>query len=347
MTRTDRIEALATVADAWVDAEHPPRAAAAEASLAADNRFTQGAIAYTLNHWMHAFTPDALDRWLPAESPERPQAVGVAHGAEVPADGLREAVAVLGSGHAYAGCIAEAAPALVPAFLEAVEDIWPGAPIRTVEAVAFPDGLNAVIAKQNPDNAKSLRARCDARDIPTSQRQIQPYHRSLSVLDGHESDDERESWAEDVLLYEGQGHSIAVVFAPKGLDADPYFDALAHFRGIVPSHDATPGALQMQQAFLEAQDAPHAHADDLSFLVSRGDPEAHPSTHLRWVPYTDVQAVAEWIETHAAEWHAVVARPALHDWGSVSLPVLDPGTVHRPPLDAPSAQRLARFLEGI
>lgn len=331
-----------------MDADHPPRVEATAQSLDADNRFTKGAITYTLNHWMHAFTPEALDAWLPEETPDAPRPVAVVHGAAVPANGVDAAVAVLGSGRPYIGQIAAEAPALVPAFLEALRDVWPGAPVDLRDGED--DGLaeaGAVIAKREKDVCDALRDRCDAQNIPAHRRWIEPYRPSLAVLDGNESEDEREAWAEDVLLCEGNGHSVGVVFAPDGLSADRYFEALARFRGIVPAHDATPGALQMQQALLDARNVPHAYADDLSFLVSRGEPEAYSSTHLRWVPYATLEDAADWMAEHADGWHAVAARPGLHDRLPPAPPVVEPGTVHRPSLHDPAAQRLAAFVADV
>ena len=309
MTQTDRIEIVATVASEWCDPEHRPRQEATQAALAADNRFTEGAIVYTLNHWMHACTPEALDAVI-AEVPDTdpPGWVGVRHGAERPAEGLAEACLLLASGYGYAGRLSETAAALVPAVMDSIRALWPRAPIRMATDDAVLNGAGSVIAKKESP--------------------------SISLIDGNETGTEREGWAEDALLYEGQGRSVSVVFAPHGLNPDPYFEALAQFRGVVPAHDDTPGALQMQQAFLEAQEAPYACADDLSFLVSRGAPEVHASAHLRWVPYETLDEVTDWITTHAAKWHAVTVRSHLHDHLSLPLPVYEPGTLHRPSLEA-------------
>lgn len=318
MTRTDRIEALATVAAAWRDPDHPPREQAVAAALDGDNRFTEPALAYTLNHWTHAFTPEALNEWVCPDTPDDPQSVGVSHGAAIPADGLREAVAVLGCGHALVAVAS--ADALLRGFLDAVHDVWPGAPIRWVEDAAVLPRETSVIVNQN----------------------VQP---SGSVIDGNESEDEREGWAEDVLLYEGAPPSVKVVWAPEGLDPDPYFAALAQVRGVVPAHDDTPGALQMQRAFLEAQDAPHAVAEGLSFLVSRGDPEPQPSAHLRWVPYPSLDAVATWIEAHASDWHAIVAREPLHEALPDGLLTPTPGNLHRPSLKDTASRAVIQQIE--
>jgi hypothetical protein len=171
----------------------------------------------------------------------------------------------------------------------------------------------------------------------------------VAVLDGHEGDEAQGGLAEDALLYEGGGHRrLALLWAPSDLSPDACLEAMARFRGVFPAHDDTPGALQMQKAFLEAQDDPHAFAAGLEFLVSRGAPEVpQPEGHIRWTEYDALDAVDAWIQKHRDRLCAVVARAPLHDQLPASWPLRTPGDLHLPPLDDAEGTAVARFVGGL
>jgi hypothetical protein len=140
---------------------------------------------------------------------------------------------------------------------------------------------------------------------------------------------------------------LALLWAPEDLSPDPYLEAMATFRGVFPAHADTPGTLQMQQAFLEAQDAPHAYAAGLEFLLSRGVPEAQKPAHVRWTEYGRLQEVSAWVTEHDDQVYAVVARPDVQGKIDVPVPVVAPGAVRRPPLDDPEGRALVDFLDGL
>ena len=78
---------------------------------------------------------------------------------------------------------------------------------------------------------------------------------------------------------------------------------------------------------------PHAHADGMAFLVSRGEPEVQPPGHVRWIEYEGVDAAAAWIERHRDRIQVVSARPGFlqtlpEAWAHCPL-----GSAQRPPLD--------------
>ena len=110
---------------------------------------------------------------------------------------------------------------------------------------------------------------------------------------------------------------------------------MAHFRAVFPAHADTPGTLQMQQAFLEAGDQPHAYGEGLEFLVSRGAPEVQRPGHLRWVEYDALPEVRTWITGHRADLECVVARPGMLDRVLGDVPAVSCGHVHRLPLEHP------------
>lgn len=205
------------------------------------------------------------------------------------------------------------------------------------------------MAQPDRDEVDVLRERCDSYGISEKRRLLRPTRLAIAVLDGHEDDDARGGIAEDVLLYEGGGHRrLALLWAPSDLSPDPYLEAMARFRGVFPAHEDTPGALQMQKAFLEARDEPRAYAEGLEFLVSKGAPEVlEPHGHIRWTEYDDLDEIDAWIEDHRDALCAVVARSSLHDQLPDVWPLRTPGGLHVPPLDDEEGAAIAAFVRTL
>jgi len=344
-----RIEAIANAAAEWREPDHPPRKSAVADTLQAPNRWTEEALDHALNRWMQRLTPEALADWLGDGAPETPTTVGVLHGPSGPLVGLRDAVAVWAEGHAYLGHTAKASPALLPAFSRAVVDRADNIDAEFVGKEPLLERATAVMAQPAREGADAVHEACDAHGIAPEHRLVRPSQVVVAVLDGHEGDDAQGGLAEDALLYDGGGHRrLALLWAPVDLPPDPYLEAMARFRGVFPAHEDTPGALQMQKAFLEARDAPHAHAEGLEFLMSRGEPDVpSPEGHIRWAEYEDLDTVAQWIEGHRSALAAVVARKPLHDQLPEAWPLRTPGDLHLPPLMDESGHAIVDVLRAL
>lgn len=340
MAPSSRVQSISRTAKAWRDPDHPARAEAVSQTLEADNRFTEEALAFAINQKMAVLTEEALEAWQRQERrPARPRTVGVIAPGAVPFDALDDVLAVLLCGHVARVALSDASSALMPAFMrevrrrsESVDVAFE--PVGTVLAEA--DALITTRAQHDADNPQSIKTQCDLNGIPRSHRLLRGPCYGVAVLDGHETDEDREGLAEDTLLYEGMGPgSIKLIWAPRELDPDPYFEAMAHFRGVFPCHPDTPGTLQMQQAFLEAGDQPHAYGEGLEFLVSRGDPDVQRPGHLRWVEYDALPEVTTWITGHPEEIQHVGARTGLLDKVARSVAQVPLGHAHRRPLGHP------------
>jgi len=340
----------------WSEPHHPPREEATAQTLEADNRFTEESIAYAINHFASTVTEDSVEKWtdgFPSASPDDRRWIGVVNGGQTPSDGFRDLVAVLLSGGRYVGTRPDASPHLLSAFVDdlksRVDDLLASfAPADVL--VERADGIIAEVGDESEE--ENVRSLCNEAGVPESRRLIRPASFSVAILDGNESEDEREDLAEDMLLHQGFGRRrAAVVWIPEGMSPDPYFQAMAQFRAVFPAHDDTPGALQMQQAFLEARDAPHAYAAGLEFLVSRGAPEPQSPGHVRWSEYDALDDVAEWTSSTDAPLYAVVAREQLHarlsDAVPEGIPLLPPGRVHRPTLSDAEGETLRAFLANV
>lgn len=329
-----RIDALADVAAAWRDPDHPPRAEAVAATLEAPNRFTEPAIAFAINQQMDQLTPAAMSEWAAGRWAPTPHTVGVLNAGNVPLVGLQDLAAVLLTGHAYLGSVSSKSPHLLPAFVDALRARAPSVPAEFAAAEALFERASALIATGQDDTIAWGADQCAAHGIAPARRLLRGHRYSVAVIDGDESDDDREDLAEDALLHEGYGcRNVAIIWAPRDLPPDPYLDAMALFRGLFPVHPEVPGTLQMQQAFLEATDQSHAYGEGLEFLVSRGAPEPQRPGHVRWAEYDDLKAVCEWIDAHSDRIQLATARPALADRLDLPVPVVPLGQAQRPPLD--------------
>jgi hypothetical protein len=346
-----RIEVLSDVAAAWRDSDHSPRRTAVEATLEAPNRWTEQALDHVLNRWTQRLTPDALEEWVgrASTSEARDATIGVVHASEGPLSSFRLALGALLFGAEVVGAVPESSPALQPTFAEAVAEEGAGLDVSYTTVSAVLERADIVLADPIERGDDSIETVCDEHGIPEDRRHIRPPVYSVGIVDGHESEDEMERLAEDMLLFEGEGRRrLAVVWAPRDHAPDAYLEAMARFRGLFPAHEDTPGSLQMQQAFLEARDESHAYADGLEFLVSRGDPEPQRSAHVRWAEYDALENVHDWWREHRDEVCAVIARRHLHDrWPGEDEPLRTPGGVHVPPLDDKEGEALVSFLTGL
>ncbi|ARA92626.1 hypothetical protein AWN76_005225 [Rhodothermaceae bacterium RA] len=333
-TQADVRAAVVEVASRWQDPDHPRRADAVAATLAAPNRFTAEAVAFAVNQQMSLLTPEALTAWASGTWAAAPLTVGVLNAGNVPLAGLQDALAVLLAGHHYLGTVSSKSPALLPAFLAEVREHLPVLPVRFVEAATLFAEAEAVIATGSDETADRVAAQCEAHGIPPARRLLRGHRFGVAVIDGQESDDEREMLAEDALLHEGYGcRNVALIWAPAGLAPDPYLDAFAAFRSVFPVHPDLPGALRMQQAFLEATGQPHAYGEGLEFLLSRGAPEPQRPGHIRWVEYEDLDEVNRWLHEHAGRIQIVVARDGLRARLAAGDRLEPLGMAQRPALD--------------
>lgn len=338
------ITALADVATQWRDPDYGPRRRAIEETLAAPNRWTEPALDHVLDRWMERLTVEALGAWLGDGSPDPAGRIGVLHGEEEPLSGLRDALAVWALGFDFVGTVPDSSPALLPALAAEVSTRLPEVEVDFASAEDTLDRADAVIAAPTPP-VDDVPSACENNGLGPARRLCRTEGVSVGVVDGHESQDEMERLAEDMLLYEGHGRRrLAVLWAPTDHAPDPYLEAMARFRGLFPAHEDTPGTLQMQQAFLEARDVPHAYADGLEFLVSRGEPEVQKPGHIRWAEYESLDEVGEWWASHRAQVYAVVARRHLHENCPEAWPLRSPGGVHIPPLDDEEGRRVVQFL---
>jgi hypothetical protein len=342
MTREDWIASVAEVAAAWQDPDYEPREEAVQATLEADNRYTEEGLAFALNHCMHRLKAENLRAWIGDQEASEPLNVGIVCAEAPPLDGLVAAIAALVLGHRVWVAPSEASPALVPWFFDDLQYDHADEPVRFDSPEAVFEQAEVLVASGPGEWVDEVEQEADAAGIPSESRWLYRYGTVVAVIDGREDAETRSGLAEDVLLHEGVGpRTASVLWAPAALDPDALLDALAGFRELYPAHPATNGTLAMPAAFLAS--AKQAHATGPGFLVSKGEPEPQTAGHLRWVPYDDLSEVTGWLRTQHVEF--VVAAPPVAKQLRTDAPFVVPGDAHRPTL-ADEAPGLVGFLSA-
>ncbi len=304
-------------------------------------------MAFAINQQMHQLTELGLTRWLNNRRTGHPLRIGVLNAGNVPFVGLQDLLAVLLTGHRYLGSVSSKSPYLLPAFIEDLQARVPersAAFVPAEEVLALADGI---IATGNDTTRSWVAEQCDAQEISPHRRLIRGHRFGVAVLDGTEDLEARSGLAEDVLLHEGYGcRNVALIWAPKGLDPDPYFDTMAQFRLVFPAHPDMHGVLRMPRAFLESTNQPHAIGD--GFLISRGAPDVQQPGHIRWVAYENLNEVRAWLNAETERIQVVVAAPHVAETLDSDLNTVHFGDAQRPKLDwCPDGVDLVSFLSQL
>ena len=328
---------IASVAKRWTNPEHSPRAEAVRRTLSANNRFTEEAIAFAINQQMHQLSEESFLAWIDGRVAAEPHTIGLLAPGNVPFAELQDFLAIIGTGHRFLGVVSSKSPHLLPAFSAELQQEEGSLDMTFGDFGDLLDQAEGVIATGSDETMSEVSQRLNKAGITPDRRLIRGHRYSVALVDGRESEDDREALAEDVLLHEGLGcRNVALIWAPSDTSPDPYLNAFANFRAVFPAHERTPGSLKMHQAMLAAVDAPHAYADGLEFLMSKGDPIPQAPGHVRWVEYQTLDEVERWINQNQNSIQAVVTSSRLASKLTLSVPeFIRPGNAQRPALDWP------------
>ncbi|MEO0742635.1 MAG: hypothetical protein AAF089_13705 [Bacteroidota bacterium] len=344
-----RIAAIAAAAKAWQDPEFMPRAKAAHATLSAPNRFTEEAVAFAVNQQKHHLaSPKKLRGWFgDGDGSSERVRIGIAPEGATPLDGLRALAAVWLAGHDPVVRVPASSPHLLPAFAESVASEGDLSTAFAADDAQVLSQTDALLVAGPHDAVDAWREQAVGAGIPAERLHLSTRRTTVAVIDGTEDFDARIGLAEDILLHEGLGEAnVALLWAPKGIDADPYFEAFSGFRQIMPAHADTDGVLEMPRAFLKAAKQPYAWGDGV--LVSRGDPDVQTAGHLRWAEYDSLDAVTAWIDAHQNALGGVVATEAVAR--RVQIPPalhIKPGDAHRSRLGTAADRALMAFVRSL
>lgn len=343
------IDSIVAVARDWIDVEYPLRVEAEERTLASENRFTAEALAFAVNQQMSLLTVDALSDWQNRLQATSPCTVGVLNAGNVPFVGLQDFIAVVLSGHRYAGTVSSRSPYLLPALATDLGSRHGRLQVRFLDFEPLLKEADALIATGSDETAILVLEAASRSGIARDRILVRGHRYSIGITDGKDSDDERIALAEDMLLHEGLGcRSLAILWAPADTSPDPYLDAMARFRSLFPAHSSTPGTLKLQQAFLKAVDQPYAFGEGLVFLLSRGEPEAQSPGHIRWAEYGEIEDVETWIDRHSDEIQLVIASERVKLSVPESMNRTIPGEAQRPELDwCQGSEEIGSFLQRL
>lgn len=334
MTQHELIDRVVRAAERWSDADSAERVAAVEATCELSNTFTPEAIGFAIDQAMSELTIGKLTAWLNGRVAPSPATVCVLAAGNVPMVELQDWLAVVLSGSRYVGVLSSKSDALLPAFVASAEMS------ETSTFASLADGLacaDALIATGEDETVASVEAMALEAGIERERMLFRGSSSSIAVLTGLETESDLIGLSEDCLLHEGRGcRSVPMVWVPRGYPPDAFLDAAAMFRSVFPAHEATPAALRMPKAMLEALGVPCAYGDDLSFLVSKGAPElpAEPC-HIRWVEYDDESDAWRWVDEHRRRIQLVATLANAEATTGSPLPVdiVPFGMTQRPPID--------------
>ncbi len=327
--------AIAEAAHLWCNSEdHPYKLDAVEATLTAPNQFTSEALEFAIDQQMSQITESTLRDWIRGRLPRKNHRVAVINAGNVPFVGLQDLLAVLLCGHSYLGVLSRKSPYLLQAFARTVHTERENIDVRFVDRDEVWSEAEAIIATGSDVSIMQIRSLANANGIAHEKCLFRSNRYGIAILDGQETTEDWENLALDILLHEGMGcRSVALVFAPAGLEPDHCLRHLAKMRGLFPAHSSTSGRLAMHRAYLAAINNPHAYGSGLEFLISKGTPEVQVPGHVRWVEYNDLNDVTSTIEGRRNEVQCIVARDQVRhelpiQWNSQRL-----GTTQRPPID--------------
>lgn len=291
-----RIQAITAVAARWEDPDDAGRSQAVEQLLAGGEPYTEEGLAFALNHLMHHLTEEALQAHTHVPQSES-QTITLTTEDHAPLALFPAVLALVLRGHRAHVNANHPTLVLLRAF-------WDEVAVAGDHDVILGDGTESTSV------------------IAVSKKQ------AVAILDGKEQRQARENLAEDVLLHDGQADAnVALIWAPEALAPDAYLEAFAQFRAIFPVHSRTTGRLKMQQAFLKAQDAPHAYGEGWEFLLSKGEPAFQPAGHVRWVPYASLAEVKVWLGERKEALSYIAARKPFVQLSDV--PTIGLGMTHR------------------
>jgi hypothetical protein len=345
------VAAVEEVARRWTEPEHPPRVAATERTLAAENRFTEEGLAFALNHAADLVARGGLRRWMGDTTLAVDQTIGVISRGRTPLEGFFEAAGASTVAERVLLSLAPPSPVLVARFFEEVGDEAGAARVAVLAESELLRRADAVMGRGTEEDLESWDQPLDERLLAPERRLLQPVRVGVAVIDGSEDRRARSGLAEDILLHEGgTPQSVRAVFAPAGLSPDRLLEAMAGFREVFPPHDATAGTLALRVAYLEALGISLAVGP--GFLVTRGEFEVQEGAHLRWVEYDSLSDVAAQLREKDPRAVTISTsariREELARLGLDQVAMLDFGDAHRPePGQPPLSAHVPEFLRGL
>ncbi len=328
-------EALLETAQAWCDPSYPVRRQAELRALSENPFFTPEAVGYAIQARLSGLSREALERWIGTDAPlSEPARIAIVHPGNIPLVGWEDLVAAVLMGHAVWSRPSRRNRALLMAFVQDWRRRVPGLPVRWIEDLeeALP-GVDGLIASGSDETVRLLRQLALKVGLGPERLLLRGHRFAVAWCEPDCAPEDLFALARDSWLYEGRGcRSVAVIWAPAGLDPGRFWEAYRQFRALFPAPQAAIEALRGERALYEALRPwlPGLWSDPAG-LLSVGPPEPRRPGHVRWTLYSRPEEVLSWLEAHRDRIQVVVAqRSPPTGWEPMWA---RPGEAQCPPLD--------------
>ena len=331
MTLANRIKSFEILGDLLrrypQSSEETDMALLVEAARLASERnpwFTPNHIAIALNNLGQVLTHEILERWLSVytkkiESVHAQKKIGVVMAGNIPAVGFHDFLCVLMSGHQLNAKLSSSDDQLLPAMANILSRHMP----EWQENIVFTSGklenFDAIIATGNTNTSRYFEFY-----FGRYPHIIRKNRNSIAVLSGHETKEELQCLADDIMLFFGMGcRSISKIYMPSGYIFEPLIHALGKYDYFANHHKYRNNYDYFKSIFMVAQ-VPFI---DTGFILLKEDPEiASPIAVLHYEFYDNPEEVAERIIQNQTSIQCVISKMSL------GIKALSPGEGQNPAL---------------
>ena len=267
--------------------------------------FTKENIKKALGAWHEQLKVDMLTAWLnpyKLQEVSIPKKVLIIMAGNIPLVGFHDFLTVLISGHKVVVKMSSTDNVLVKVLIEKLISIAP----EFKESIDFIDDVknrkfDGVIATGSDNSAQYFEYY-----FKRAKKIIRKNRRSVTVLDGGESDMDLKGLADDVFSYFGLGcRNVSKLFLPKGYDLNKLFEAFFPYSHVV-NHKKYGNNYDYNKAiFLMGSNK----LVENGFLLMKEDKSLlSPVAMLYYEYYDDVETVEQFIKENAEQLQCVVSK---------------------------------------
>ena len=267
--------------------------------------FTKENIEKALGAWHEQLKVDMLTAWLnpyKLQEVSIPKKVLIIMAGNIPLVGFHDFLTVLISGHKVVVKMSSTDNVLVKVLIEKLISIAP----EFKESIDFIDDVknrkfDGVIATGSDNSAQYFEYY-----FKRAKKIIRKNRRSVTVLDGGESDMDLKGLADDVFSYFGLGcRNVSKLFLPKGYDLNKLFEAFFPYSHVVDHKKYVNNYDYNKAIFLMGSNK----LVENGFLLMKEDKSLlSPVAMLYYEYYDDIETVEQFIEENAEQLQCVVSK---------------------------------------
>ena len=267
--------------------------------------FTKENIEKALGAWHEQLKVDMLTAWLnpyKLQEVSIPKKVLIIMAGNIPLVGFHDFLTVLISGHKVVVKMSSTDNVLVKVLIEKLISIAP----EFKESIDFIDDVknrkfDGVIATGSDNSAQYFEYY-----FKRAKKIIRKNRRSVTVLDGGESDMDLKGLADDVFSYFGLGcRNVSKLFLPKGYDLNKLFEAFFPYSHVVDHKKYGNNYDYNKAIFLMGSNK----LVENGFLLMKEDKSLlSPVAMLYYEYYDDIETVEQFIKENAEQLQCVVSK---------------------------------------